>query len=198
MKHHLFIGDYEYKVFRGASWLKIYYQDVDIAIFNDINDAKSCNEPGKYSILEEAKTIPHYENAYFEFLLEYPGFAGFNRWKQSVYPLDTIDEDVGEFVSVSCTWTQNSWKGLGKSTHGCSLLDGSIGTDNWYYAIGMKEKCDSGIYNHSFPGPTKPHQKVYLWMRVPNIRGKLLCSYKSNNYHRISLLSLMLTMLYLS
>ena len=198
MKPRVFFGNYEYKISKKASWLKIYYQDVDIGVFTEINDARSCNEPGKYSILEEARNVTRYENEYFEFLLEYPGLAGFNRWKQSIYPLDTINENVGEFVNVSCTWTQNSWKGLGSSTHGCSLLDGSIGSYNWFYAIGMKDNCEDTIFAHYFPGPSDSRQKVYLWMRVPNIRGELLCSYKSNIYHRISLLSSALTMLYLS
>ena len=183
MNRHLFIGDYEYKIFKGASWLKIYYQDLDVGKLNSINEARSCNEPGKYSILEEARNITHHGNDSYEFLLEYPGLVGFNRWLQSNYPLDAKNENVIGFVNISCTWTVEYWGGLGLSTNGCTLLDGSIRSTRWHYAIGMKYNCSSS-YQSKFPGPGQARSKVYLWMRVPKIRGLFACS--CNNYrHRI-------------
>ena len=169
MKRHIFFDGYEYKIFRGASWLKIYYQDADIGNFTNTEDARSCNEAGKYSILEEARNIHHYWNSTYEFLLEYPGLQGFNRWQQSIYPLDASNDDVGEFFNVSCSWTGNYWKGLQKSSYGCTLLEGSIGHWTWYYAIGAKANCEPGFRRY-FPGPSGALSKVYLWMRVPNIK----------------------------
>ena len=182
MKRHLFIGDYEYKIFIGASWLKIYHQDADIGVYSSIDEARSCNAPGKYSILEEARDIKHHGSNSYEFLLEYPGLKGFNRWRQSNYPLDAKDENVIGFVNVSCTWTVQYWQGLGLSSYGSVLLDGSIRHSNWYYTIGMVENCDKD-YPHNFPGPGQAYSKIYLWMRVPDIRGLYICSCNRNKYH---------------
>ena len=183
MKKHILFDGFEYKLFRGASWLKIYYQDADVANITNIDEARSCNEKGKYSIIEEAQNIHHYWSDKYEFLLEYPGLRGFNRWQQSIYPLNASNNNVGEFVNVSCSWTVNYWKGLQKSSFTCTLLEGSIGHENWYYAIGYKTGCSSG-WPYYFPGPSTAQSKVYLWMRVPDIKGAfdLSCKYVNHRF----------------
>ena len=156
--------------------MKIFYQDADVGNFTSVDEARSCNEAGKYSILEEARDIHHYWNDKYEFLLEYPSLLGFNRWQQSIYPLDAANDDVGEFVNVSCSWTVNYWKGLQKSSYKCTLLEGSIGHQYWYYAIGMKANCHHDR-PHYFPGPSSSQSKVYLWMRV----NLFATNYSNNN-----------------
>ena len=182
MRKHLFIGDNEYKIFNGASWLKIFYHDADIGSFSNVDEARSCNEAGKYSILEHARDIHHYWKDTYEFLLEYPELQGFNRWRQSVYPLDASNDNVGEFVNVSCSCTIYNWKGLQRFLSDCSLLEESIGSSLWYYAIGMKANCAENWLQY-FPGPYDAKSKVYLWMRVPDIKGAIDISCNINNHH---------------
>ena len=179
MSDHLSVGKYEYKIFDNALWIKVYYQDVDLGNYSEINEALSCNEPGKYSILREAKHIEHYYKGVYEFLLEYPELTGYNRWKQSNYPLDTT-ESVSGFVNVSCSWTDNCWRGLSRTNRPCALLDGTGGNCGWYYAFGMKINCDP-VYTHTFPGPTGYRSKVYLWMRVSTTKRGYHCTCKSSN-----------------
>ena len=194
MSNNIFIGKYEYKLFGGASWIKIYYQDVDISNYTDVNQALASNEPGKFSILSEAKNLEHYHRDAYEFLLEYPGYTGFNRWKQSNYPLDTI-ESVSGFVNVSCSWTVNCWRGLSRTSYKCALLDGTGPGCGWFYAFGMKIKCDPA-YTRLFPGPTGYRSKVYLWMRVSHIKGTL--SLNNCHKHKILFLISLLMIIYLS
>ena len=196
MKRHIFYDGYEYKIFRGASWLKIFYQDADLGNFTEVDQAKSCNETGKFSILEKARDMHHYWSDKYEFLLEYPSLQGFNRWQQSIYPLDASNDDVGEFFNVSCSWTVNYWKGLQRYTNGCALLEGSIGNYRWYYAIGMKVNCHRD-WPHYFPGPSGKQSKVYLWMRVPDIKGAFDLTCKCSN-HRLSRSFVVIVFLHLS
>ena len=178
----IIIGKYEYKIFKGASWKKIFFQDSNIGSYDDIYDALDSNKPGMYSILKEASSSDHYGDNSYEFLLEYPEKKGYNRWKQNIFPTeqpyDNSMEVVPGYFNISTTWTWNSWGGLARSPCQCVLLDGSIGSGFWFYSIGHKGNCDS-YYNTTFPGPTGRVTKVYLWMRIKDIKGARMCTYRS-------------------
>lgn len=96
----------------------------------------------------------------FEFLLEYSDLTGYNRWKQSSNPL-TITKNssmkkVPGYTPIKISWDSNGWGGLAKSNNGTSLLDGSVGSNENFYAIG----CDKHLewWNN---GTRKCYQRFY-------------------------------------
>ena len=168
---HVF-GHFEYKNAYGVSWLKLFYHHMENIeeAFDNIEDATYIIGTNQYSILSEVQKWPH--SGPYEFLLEYPEHKGFNRWKQTNFPLNEVDYEqyplAKGYENVSISWTDYSWGGLLKSNDGCSLLEGSIGTFNWFYAIGTKKNCAQyGI--EDFPGPGTHVHTVYLWMKVPRV-----------------------------
>ena len=168
---HLNVGKYELKTQYGAYWVKIFYHHFDSSedFFETKEDALNVSKENQYSIFLEASQWPH--DGPYEFLLQYPGLSvsGYNRWKQTNFPLNESDNltksTVDGYENVSCTWTIHSWAGLQKG-HGCSLLEGSVGHGNWYYAIGAQSCTD---WTNCFPGPSGCVYTVYLWMRIPDI-----------------------------
>ena len=181
------VGNYEYKNFQNALWLKIFYHNVNYASYTKKEDALSSNIKGRYSILKKAKSLQHYGNNFYEFLLQYPELTGYNRWQQTKYPLDETSDSSGTKVSgykeISVSWTSSSWGGLALSTCVCSLIDGSPG-ELWFYSIGMKANCSS-YYSFYFPGPNDRQSEVYLWMRVSSFishNQKTLICKRPNNF----------------
>ena len=94
--------------------------------------------------------------------------VGYNRWKQSKYPLDDNETQGNKaigFEEISIAWRNNYFGGLVRSSYICSILDGSAGDSLWYYAIGTYRNCDNAYLN-SIPGPTGSTTGVRLWMRI--------------------------------
>ena len=72
-----------YKTAFGKQWKKIFYHDLPkSSLFNSFEEGMKCFEENKYSLLYSIND-EHRINGYYEFLLEYPDFKGFNRWIQS-------------------------------------------------------------------------------------------------------------------
>ena len=173
------VGKYELKNQYGASWVKLFFHHVDSSedLFEKGEDALDVFNEKQYSILLEASQWPHDQP--YEFLLQYPELPGFNRWKQKNFPLNESDisgkSNVEGFHNISCSWTQNYWGGLQKGNN-CTLLEGTVGRDNWYYSIGTIRNCDSNWVT-CFPGPNGCVYTVYLWMRIPDIIFLHYCTF---------------------
>ena len=88
-----FVDNYIVKEDYCAKWLRIlYHNTANNEYFNDSNDALlSLNNQNKYSILKYLPYVHTYQYRKFEFLLEYPGLNGFNRWKQTSNPTKNSD-----------------------------------------------------------------------------------------------------------
>ena len=71
----------------GATWVKIFYQKVEKEgdAFKTNEDALSADNNNQFSILLEASQWSHHGP--YEFLLQYPEYSGYNRWKQTNFPL---------------------------------------------------------------------------------------------------------------
>ena len=196
---HLRLGKYEFKTELGASWIKLFYHNVETQ--SDIFDKPSVAEyvlgkKNQYSILSEVRNWSHPEK--YEFLLQYPQYPGYNRWRQSCFPLDEEDnetKDVADgYENISCIWTDMYWGGLVK--HGnnpidnyCSLLKGSLVT-NWYYAIGTRKGCTGWEYT-KIPGPNNYLvNTVYLWMRVSDLTLLKYYTCRSNAHINYKMLAM--------
>jgi len=164
----LYSPRYQIKVEHGTHWLLAFYHNSTGGVFfENHNEAINCDGLQKYSILSEIDERFKFNNK-FEFLLEYPGRAGSNRWVQTLNPL--FDQErkgykATGYANIWANWTVNSWGGLVKSLDSdCTLLDGAAGqTPFWWYSIGAI--CQ--FYTPAFPGPGVTVTQVRLWVRIP-------------------------------
>ena len=155
----------------GAKWLRIFYHNSNGGVFFNSNNVQyNPDSENLYSILKLIPKVRRYDECY-EFLLEYPGHEGFNRWKQIKNPLlvqsPMSNEELG-FVPDSLSWTSVHFSGLAKTSNNCqynSFLAVSVNySDYWHYSIGSYISFKEP---ESFPGPVEFNAKeVYLYIRV--------------------------------
>jgi len=181
----------------GSKWLKVFYHDSSTgSYFSSLSEALSTNNQYKYSILGSIDT-KYRINEKFEFLLEYPGFDGYNRWKQSLNPKDD-QEITGKkatgYEGVEISFPGRNWGGLVMSSNEATFFDVTAGYSSWWYSIGCKK---SNWETLSFPGPAFndtsyiPVSKVILWVRNDHLEP-MTNNYKSETiYNLIHLFSLL-------
>ena len=163
--------DVPIKEFDGAKWLRVFHH-------NNLNGKELWSSVSQSNLSDGYDTVHRqsilsYLNNYqskdgFEFLLEYSDLTGYNRWKQSSNPL-TITKNssmkkVPGYTPIKISWDSNGWAGLAKSNNGTSLLDGSVGSNENFYAIGATSTWNGGIMG---PGSVTKGS-VDLWIRIDN------------------------------
>ena len=153
-----------------ATWLKIFYHNSsNQCFFANQNEALKCDTFQKFSILGDINEN-FLINGKYEFLLEYPEVIGYNRWVQNVNPIFQSDSSIPGYFGIQISWNTNYWGGLTKSSRSTwTLLDGSVGHSDWFYAIGSYV-----AYGPSqFPGPNRAVSLCYLWIRVDDTKYKI-------------------------
>ena len=192
----ILIGKYEIREFKRYMWLKVFYHNMtDLVGFDEVNDALSCNEENKYSILNEINSSLKQRNNIYEFILEYPKLKTYNRWLQSNNPIDETEEEGKLFVEgfhpIHTGAKSSFWGGLSKTTNctgSCfSLLNGSpgnTGNDNWLFGIGQL----NGAYWYygskickNIPSNGPPVNIVYLWIKLPQNRKITMCKHSTSH-----------------
>lgn len=173
------IGKYHYKKLNGALWLRIFYHNAKLAGPFKNEEALSINQDNKFSILNEIKDDKRFKfEGKYEFLLHYSERTGYNWWRQTNFPLyestmSTAGKTVEGYENVSVSWTTNNWGGLARTVEynkKCtpSLLDGSIGIENYFYAIG-NNGCTGAYVNNTPPNVNPGVSEAALWIRVSRI-----------------------------
>ena len=191
------------KTFNNAIWLKIFYHDIiQGGNFTNEEEALHSLNPYKFSILKDIENYgsrAQYDGK-FEFLLEYPNLSsGYNWWRQAKFPTLEYDNISRRYVegyeSVSISWASYSFGGLAKTTriliagHIQTLLDGSIGYNTWYYAIGKY----GYQYGNTMPAFDNTATEIaVLWMRINSIKIFNPCTYFKHIYLSKSLFMLFL------
>ena len=182
-------GKYEYMTFRDRLWIKIFYHNSSNNVaFDNENQALNCNEPQKYSILNEIRPY-HKINNNYEFLLLYPKLPKeYNHWMQANAPNKEIESsskrNVSGYQPISISWTYHNWGGLAKSTIKLSgkistFIDGTRSSSEWFYAIGKYYNASRGWSDSSIAGPNCSLSQVYLWMRVRSFADPYTCPFKN-------------------
>lgn len=152
-----------------AIWLRMYHHNnlSGTVMWSSISQPileGGIDDLHKQSILYSLENYRNSNNQ-FEFLLEYSDLSGYNRWVQTSNPLKT-SESVSGYKKIKLSWEDNGFKGLAKSNYGKTLLDGSVGSGNWFYSIGATQ-----VWNGGIPGPnTSIKGSTDLWVRIDNIR----------------------------
>jgi len=185
----LFCLFFELKTSYGVNWLKIFSQNSSNgSVFRDFEHVMFSDENNLYSIFKLLNSKFLINNSY-EFLLEYPEFTGYNRWRQQLLPWnnnETIGFKAQGYEAISISWSGQSWGGLVRSNNPyetAALLDGSAGHNNWHYAIG----CVKNYYTPKMPGPNDQlATQVKLWIRLDNL-NLLYIPTKENRVNKISL-----------
>ena len=68
-------------------WLKVHFHNSSKSVFfNNEKEAQFSISSQKYSILLYLDKINRYHSYEYEFLLEYPGYEGYNWWIQTKNP----------------------------------------------------------------------------------------------------------------
>lgn len=160
-------------------WARIFYHDTkNGGLFKVKNEASCIQTSYKYSRLNITEIFRNTDGA-FEFRLEYPREVPnkYNQWSQTDNPYTVtvpyVDNGtkVGGYVPIHIDWSSNYWGGLNLNTGNSSLLDGSIGHSNWYYAIGATSTWNPTEESpNNIPGPTVPVTEVELWVRIDNCK----------------------------
>jgi len=157
----------------NATWMKIFHHYSGSGqYFANNSHALLSNQDGLFSIMGILDSSYQKYNLY-EFLLEYPEFDGYNRWKQTLLPYDDIEKTGYKAIGyepVYISWEGQFWGGLVRSSQSSyTTIDGSCGAANWFYSIGT---INGEFWPNQFPGPALTNtvrynvQEVLLWIRV--------------------------------
>ena len=180
----------------GARWLKVFYHNSSNKVFFlNQKEAKFSVTLQKFSILKYIWKVQRYDPSKYEFLLEYPGNAGVNRWTQTVHPFYGRSNVYNGYEPINITWSGANFTGLVKEGSS-TFLKGSIPV-KWHYAIGSYKNHGN---EDTFPGPYLENEKgefigqifakeVYLWIRLRNSGNPFMsCSFKGKSHYSISLI----------
>ena len=175
----------------GAHWSLIFYHDVSTEVVFDDETIIFSNDNYRYSILG-AITDSYKIGNYYEYLLEYPGFEGYNRWMQKIdinsTQINNTSLDIG-YKEVHIDFSSNWGGGLSRSYYQqYTFYDGSPGPvyNGYWFSIGCKVSKYLGKIQ--YPGlhyatGSDGVQKTILWIRIPssfcsfNIRRANIISY---------------------
>ena len=148
----------------GGGWTRVFYHDIAGGYFASDEDARerAVDDPLalRYSILSRLEDFRS-EDGQFEFMLEWPGHGhipGRNIWRQASNP--AVDPIEG-YEPVDINYTGQRWGGLEYNRHNdASLIDGSVNSGNWWYAVGARSSHGGGL-----PAQGAIASRVALWVR---------------------------------
>lgn len=156
----------------GAKWLRVYHHNnlngtvlwtakSQVILDNGIDDVH------KQSILYNLNNYKN-DSGQFEFLLKYDNIDKYNRWIQKSNPVLTT-ESVSGYVPIKIDLGKNTFKGLCKSNSNSTFIDGSCGSNDWFFSIGATSTWNGGIPGYddnAISGGTD------LYVRIDNVNLK--------------------------
>ena len=192
------IDSYTIKEIYDAKWLKIFdHNSTGGYFFSSKDEVLYSISDNKYSIMKYLPKINRYENGFYEFMLEYPGKSGMNRWKQSASPLD-VKIGTSEYDNIIYEKLNNTWdcEGLFSSLVQTNYYDDKAyfaASSNkikeyWFYAIGAFTNYTyfdtfpaASIYVSNAMGINFLTRRVVLWIRVFSFSDMFnrMCSFKN-------------------
>jgi hypothetical protein len=147
----------------GGGWTLIMNHTVAAGTFANDTDAaeKNLGTPTAdlYSIIKHLENLRR--DGKFEFWIHYPELdsaTGGNIWTQTS---DPNTELIANYVMTQEDYTSNYWGGIEKNSSGSTFINGSVGSSNWYYAIGSISTY-GGATTIPGPGSTIGEMRLYL------------------------------------
>lgn len=173
----------------GSTFVRVFYHDNQggSQLFASADEARSTNSQYKYSILNDLQNF--ISDGKYTFLLQYEYATGYNYWSQTSNPLDdykstSTPTTATGYSAIDIDWSSNYWGGLTRQNSdvnntASTLLSGSVGHSNWFYAIGSYATQQVGIPSASdisVQGTTgSTSYGVSLWVKVDDL-SQLLSS----------------------
>jgi hypothetical protein len=180
--------NHTYMIKSNILWLKVFYHNTTNGeYFKTLNETLDSHTKQKFSILGSTKTGFLVREKY-EFLLEVPGRYGYNRWRQSVHPIDTTihsNASTNGYEPIRLKWKSFFFGGLSRSSNNRrTIFDCSAGNGtDWWYPIGAKTYHSVNNTIPLFPG--YEGTEILLWIRMPatGVDGFRIFTfiYKKNN-----------------
>ncbi|CAK0876655.1 unnamed protein product, partial [Prorocentrum cordatum] len=125
--------------------------------------SKNAGDPGhdNYAILDQLETFRSGDGK-FTFKLSWPGSGLQDQvWKQSLNPVTSPGQQstspVAGYEAVSVPYTSVNWGGLEGSQD--ALLDGSVASFLWFYAVGAFRE-----WGGAYPGPWTAVHQIELYV----------------------------------
>lgn len=121
----------------GGGWTRVMYHDyIASSLFVSTAEAQTSNVStplsAKYSILY---LLQHFKRSgKYELRIRWPEVTPLRNWWSQTS--DFRSQPAAGYVGIQIDSTSNSWGGLEYNTSGKSLADGSVGTTEWFYAVG--------------------------------------------------------------
>ncbi|MFA5431904.1 MAG: fibrinogen-like YCDxxxxGGGW domain-containing protein [Candidatus Paceibacterota bacterium] len=152
----------------GGGWTLVLNHAVVGGYFTSLVDATAKNQNNPvadlYSILDKLEYFR--SGGKFTLKINWPDLgAGRNIWSQTINPVTNIgmssSNPVTGYTPISVNYTENLWGGLEQFGPGSvALLDGSIASSNWYYAVGT-----TSSWNNGMPSYSPASVRVQLWVK---------------------------------
>lgn len=165
-------GKWETKWFNNKLWLKVYYHDISGGYWpNNLYTCLDNQEEKRFSILGYVDKFTYCPGIY-EYLLEYPGYTGYNQWRQTNLPWTTLNS-VLNYNAISISWsgsaaysTDGCFWGITRSAASSSTMFDGMKGGSWFYAY-----CSFNAWSGGIPGPynAMPNTgvpKAQLWLRI--------------------------------
>ena len=172
--------------------LLLHHNCTGSVFFKDKNEAKKSFNESKYSVLYLLSYFRSLTD--FEFLLEYPDINKVNHWKQRDNPLFVSKAGATKasgYEPINIQMEDNNWGGLLLSTRSETLIDGSIGSGYWFYAIGQVND-QYGTSPGYLAGSTGSTTVVNLWIKFSiHFLHNNSCA-KHSSHNKMTILSLTL------
>lgn len=161
------ISGYQVKIINNEMFVRVFYHSMGSGIFYKKDEILFVNKRNKFSVagfINEQYKI----NNQYEFILEYCEINEYLHWKQT----SNIFENISNVNPTIIHSNYSTFHGLALSSSGLTVIDGSPGEGNWFYAIGAKQAA-SGIIPGPFVvvnGKTEYEitRIVSLWMKIQN------------------------------
>ncbi len=167
----------------GSTFARVFYHDAQggSQLFSTVNEARSTNSQYKYSILDDLSKFVR--DGKYTFILQYEYATGQNYWSQTSNPLNEYKANGSPttatgYSAIDIDWDSNYWGGLTRNnsdinTKTATLLSGSVGHSNWFYAIGAYSTHQTGIPSASavsVQGKTgSTSYGVSLWVKIDDL-----------------------------
>nr|WP_295903610.1 fibrinogen-like YCDxxxxGGGW domain-containing protein [uncultured Bdellovibrio sp.] len=152
----------------GGGWTRVLYHDIAGGYFANGAEANSYNvynpTATRYSILGKLESFRR--SGKLELKIDWPGYAPRNWWTQTS---NFTSQAAAGYTAVSIGCSSNFWGGLEfNSSTTSSLADGSVGSGNWFYAIGAYAGWGTPVGLPScddMAGSNVGVPKVELWIK---------------------------------
>lgn len=134
------VSGLQYTTVNGVNYVKIFEHFTSEGLFTSEAQALLNKQKGKFSVLSLIDNLK--APGTYKFMLYYPEIGKMNVWEQKKNPLNCnqVNTSSGHSVEgynpINVQMTGNYFGGLERSTTSNTLLDGSTGHSNWWYAIG--------------------------------------------------------------